>query len=364
MRHLRVPSAETQDWLALCKASDWLLSTSGVVALEDSFRAIPLRSDAPDEADPCWKGLVHVEVESKGRGPLHWTERLPSQLQALPAETWPAAYEIQGDVLIVKLEDSAAIHASAIASAMLEQLPNVRLVCADDGVEGDFRVRRLTVLGSRDGTKHTRTRVREHGHLVWVDPGKVYFSSRLSNERNRTLESLKELRSLRNQPLVVADPYAGVGPAFSTLFSEPGLLNGCLAGDLNPDAVDLLRLNLEQWSRKRTDGPLSNIEVVCMDALDWKERPELCAQADVVLVNLPHDSFEHLPSMFPLLRKGVPVMIRGWAIRERAFIDTDRNALRALLEKHAARNIGVELSEIKGFSSTKCFVAFECHLTI
>jgi hypothetical protein len=68
--------------------------------------------------------------------------------------------------------------------------------------------------------------------------------------------------------------------------------------------------------------------------------------------------------MLPLLRKGVPVMVRGWAIRERALIDADRNALRALLEKHAAHNIGVELSEIKGFSSTKCFVAFECHFTI
>ena len=364
MRHLRVPSAETQDWLALCKSSNWLLTSSGVVALEDSFRAIPLRSDAPDEANPCWKGLTHVEVDAKGKGPVHWTERLPERLQALPPETWPAAYEIQGDVLIVKLEDNTAIYGPAIASAMLEQLPNIRLVCADEGVEGDFRVRKLAVLGSRDGSTHTRTKVREHGHWIWVDPGKAYFSTRLSTERNRTLESLKEFRSQHPRPLIVADPYAGVGPAFPALLSEPGLLGGCFAGDLNPDAVELLELNLERWGRNRNDGPLNRIEVVCMDALQWQERPEMCEQADVVLLNLPHDSFNHLPSMLPLLRKGIPVMIRGWAIREREQIDADRNILHAILEQQKARKIHVELSEIKGFSSTKCFVSFECRFTI
>ena len=90
----------------------------------------------------------------------------------------------------------------------------------------------------------------------------------------------------------------------------------------------------------------------------------MCEQADVVLLNLPHDSFNHLPSMLPLLRKGIPVMIRGWAIREREHIDADRNILHAILEQQKAHKIHVELSEIKGFSSTKCFVSFECRFTI
>ena len=344
--------------------SNWLIQTSGVVALEDGFRAIPLRSDAPAESDPCWKGLVHVEVEAASKGPTHWIERLPESLQILPAETWPAAYEIQGDLLIVKLEGTAAIHGTAIASAMLEQLPNIRLICADEGVKGDFRVRDLTVLGSRDGTQHTRTRVRENGHLIWVDPAKVYFSAHLSSERGKTLEALKELRKQRSQPLIVADPYAGVGPAFPLLLSEPGLVEGCLVGDLNPDATHLLKLNLEYWESKRSDGALKRIEIICNDALRWLEHPELCNQADAVLMNLPHDSFEHFPSMLPLLRKDAPVMIRGWAIRDREHIEKDKQSLKNILLEHEAQQIEVILSEIKGFSSTKCFVAFECRFTI
>ena len=74
MRHLRVPSAETQDWLALCRTSNWLLTTSGVVRLEGNYRGIPLAEHAPTEADVCWNGHSHIEVEGKGKGPMHWME--------------------------------------------------------------------------------------------------------------------------------------------------------------------------------------------------------------------------------------------------------------------------------------------------
>ena len=364
MRHLRVPSAETQDWLALCRSSHWLVTTSGVVRLDGGFRGIPLVENAPDETDACWKGHLHVESEGKGKGPVHWTERLPEALQELPPETWPSAYEIQGDVLIVKLEGAAAVYGESIAEAMLEQLPNIRVICADEGVKGDFRVRDLDIIKTRDGTEHTRTRVREHGHFVWVDPAKAYFSTRLSSEREKTLTSVQNLRIRLDRPLVIADPYAGVGPAFPLLFAEPGLIEGCLAGDLNPDAVDLLRLNIEYWQSRRSDGPLNQVEAICADALQWSDTPSLLGQADVLLVNLPHNSLEHLPGLLPLLRRGEPVLIRGWAIREREHLADDTDNLQRLLHDHGAKDIVVDLAEIKGFSTSKCFVAFECNFTL
>ena len=48
--------------------------------------------------------LEHVEVEPLTKGPTHWKERLPEPLRTLPDSLWPTAYEIQGDVLTVKLE--------------------------------------------------------------------------------------------------------------------------------------------------------------------------------------------------------------------------------------------------------------------
>ena len=192
------------------------------------------------------------DIEPNAKGPTHWRERLPPSLQALDEAIWPSAYEIQGDVLMVKVEGEAATHEQAMADAMLAQLPNTRLICADEGVEGDFRVRNLRVLASRDGSTTTRTTVKEHGSIMWVDPGEVYFSARLSTQRQETHQHIKSFREQLGKPLVLADPYAGVGPSLPLLINDEGLLSGYIVGDLNPVAVDLLRMNLDAWTREKT----------------------------------------------------------------------------------------------------------------
>ena len=62
MRHLSVPSDQTQAWLERCKAEGWLAPT-GVMVLENGRRAVPLNEDAPEANDPCWTGLTVVELE-------------------------------------------------------------------------------------------------------------------------------------------------------------------------------------------------------------------------------------------------------------------------------------------------------------
>ena len=357
MRHLRVPSAETQAWLVQCKSNGWLASAS-VRALGEGYRGVPLLSSAPVESDPIWCGLMHMEMEEEGPTISHWVERLDPSLQELPPTTWPSAYELQGDVLMVKLEPATEPHAKAMAQAMLDQLPNVRVVCADKGVIGEFRVRELMPLLSRNGDMTTLTKVREHGAEMLVDPSKAYFSSRLSTQRHQTLHSLLSLRRERQRGLVIADPYAGVGPAFPMLLAEPGLVNGWLAGDLNPAAVELLTKNLNQWSRSLS-APPSVQRVVCRDARHWQDDPLLTQQADAVLVNLPHDSFDHIESLLPLFVRNEPVLLRGWAIRERGAEDEDRIHLGRLCENGGMKVQSVNLEPVKGFSATKSFVSFE-----
>ena len=329
-----MPSHETERWLALCRSNGWL-SNTGVVALDEGLRAVPLNASAPEDSATVWEGNPVVNVEPRSKGPAHWRERLPAELQTLPESVWPSAYEIQGDVLMVKVESPTAPHEKAMAQAMLDQLPNVRLVCADDGVEGAFRVRQLRPLLSRDGTDSARTQIKEHGVSMWVDPGKVYFSARLSTQRHQTLEALRRFRGVLNRPLVLADPYAGVGPSLPLLLAEPALLQGYLAGDLNPDAVDLLAMN------------------------NWAERPDLVGKADVLLVNLPHDSLDHLPHLMPLFRKADRSLLRGWAIVERDTLEACAAQIRDAVKRSNGRCEAVSVEEIKGFSSTRCFVVFQ-----
>ena len=68
-------------------------------------KAIPLNDSAPVEGDAVWMGLAVLELEAKGKAPSHWTEHLDPELYLAHKEDWPKAYETQGDVLIVKLEE-------------------------------------------------------------------------------------------------------------------------------------------------------------------------------------------------------------------------------------------------------------------
>ena len=356
MRHLSVPSHETERWLAFCRAKGWLDGT-GVVALEGERRGLPLTEAAPSDAADVWQGNAVVDVEPRAKGPAHWRERLPQELHHLPSTFWPSAYEIQGDVLMVKVEPEVEPHETAMARAMLEQLPNVRLVCADDGVEGEFRVRQLRPLLSSDGSMSTRTQIREHGVSIWVDPSKVYFSARLSTQRLETLEAMKRFRKSLGRRLVVADPYAGVGPSLPLLLAEPDLVQGYLVGDLNPEAVGLLSLNLDHWVRGAS--VFAPATVVCEDALNWNQRPEFLGSADVLLVNLPHNSLDHLSGLMPLFRQLDRSLLRGWAIVERTLLSACPQRIHDAVSEANGRCEDVSVEEIKGFSSTRCFVVFQ-----
>lgn len=357
MRHLSVPSQDTEDWLLRCRREGWL-AQGGVLRLDDGRRGIPLNQDAPAEGAAVWEGLPVVDAVVKEKEPSHWQERLPTTLRALDDSVWPSAYEVQGDVLMVKVEGDTLPHEQAMAQAMLSHFPNIRLVCADEGVDGDFRVRQLRPLASKDGSTTTRTRIREHGATIWVDPQHVYFSARLSSQRQETVHELGLFRERLHKPMVLADPYAGVGPAFPQLMRKPDLMAGYLAGDLNPAAVDLLRTNLEQWSRGR-EHLFSPKTIVCKDARKWKTEAHLCSQANAVLVNLPHDSFEHLPDLFALFDRTTLGFLRGWAIIERHTVDARAEQLQQLVEQAGGTPSEFHVREVKGFSSTRCFVVFQ-----
>ena len=370
MRHLSVPSAQTQHWLELCRANHWNSNHAGVTRLEDGRSAIPILDSAPPPSDLIWNGNPHLELATQPKRPSHWLDHFDSELAAKHSEDLPRSYEIQGDVLIVKLEETVSKYGEMIADAMLTQLPSIRLVCADLGVKGEYRVRELQPLASRDGTVTTRTRIKENGYLLWVDPSNVYFSSRLSNERIETLASANHLRAHLERPLVVCDPYAGVGPSMGALLSEDGLVSGCLVGDLNPEAFELLELNLEHLSRRRKDSqgnppsPLQPMEVACRDAKQWLQNPQNLGVVDLLLVNLPHHSIDHIPTLLPLLKTNQTTVLRGWAIVDRAEILEKEDDIRNSILSVGARVEKFAFTEVKGFSTTKSFMCFEVWMNL
>ena len=336
MRHLSVPSKETAHWRQHLLENGWLAEGLGIHNLGE-MRGIPLSAEAPDSFD----GLSIVEIDPLSPGPRHWTERLDRELFAT-SEEWPMSHDEIGDVIILKIPESLQNHSKEIGEAILMQHPKARLVCADEGVKGEFRVRKLSAIAG-EGT--TLTRVREHGYSFWADPGAAYYSPRLANERAGTLTCARKLSEALGRAIDVCDPYAGVGPAIVPLIGEANLIASTYASDLNPAAVEILKTNVEGWVECRDARTLS------------QEIPECC---DMLLVNLPHQFLDHLPHLLGLLKKGHEVVIRGWAILPNSSLNQTKEAIENHLNEWNISSI--DLTPNRSYSPTESYTNIEIHL--
>ena len=358
MRHLRVPSAQTSHWIRYCKSNGWYETGHRVQQIEGES-AIPLNEQAPDESHTAWDGNPMIELESGEQKTRYYWEHIPNEIRVAFDDQFPQAFETQGDILLVKIPDEMVEIEDEIAAAMLKQFPSVRIVCHDNGVEGEFRVRNLRVLESRDNNSSTQTMYREHGHEFAIDPAVAYFSGRLSTQRMKSFEAISSFAERKDRPLVVVDPYAGVGPSMALSYTTPGRISTAYLNDINPDAANLLKLNMERFQRNRkTDG---TYVIDCMDARNLvNARPEMKGCADVLLLNLPHDGIAHLIHLHPLLSHEIS-LICGWTIQEKQANIFEQ--LQTIIETTGRTMIEHHIEEVKGFSTSKAMFRYELILS-
>tara|TARA_B100001750_G_scaffold244835_1_gene263084 strand:- start:114 stop:1115 length:1002 start_codon:yes stop_codon:yes gene_type:complete len=299
------------------------------------------------------EGVLDEKIETD------WLALLASEVDETTIEqmgdAWPSNHEFVGDMMIVRIDDQVAQFTDSIARAKLGAHPHIRLLLADDGVEGEFRIRQLKPIGARLADRilagpslefappellTTEVAVKESGRVIRCDPTKAYFSTKLQTERLETLALAKELRKELGRPLRIADPFCGVGPALATLLAEPNLVSDLLATDLNPDAVKLLMTNLSKWDRRSyPEGAIElqqvheNRLVGIADALTLPEDQKIAGKWNLVLVNLPHRTIEFLPEIIPLLDRTSPSMIRGRAIVEESEIEQANELILSSLPK-------------------------------
>lgn len=186
-------------------------------------------------------------------------------------------HELVGGIAILPEPDREA------ARLLLSSRPSIRTVVAPEGhVEGPYRTRRFAVLA---GEPTTETEVREHGLVFRVDLAEVYFSARLSTERQR-------LAGLVGPGERVLDMFAGAGPFALTLARTARFV---AASDINPAAVAAM---IENCRRNR----VRNVLPVLADAA---RLPGVFTRSfDRVVMNLPLSPLPFLPAAFSLCRPG------------------------------------------------------------
>ncbi|MGI0085819.1 MAG: class I SAM-dependent methyltransferase, partial [Nitrososphaerales archaeon] len=137
-----------------------------------------------------------------------------------------SAFDVIGDIAIIKVPKELAGKEEIIAAQILSRMKNVVTVLNQvSNVEGEFRTRGLKFVA---GEKKFETIHKESGCLFKVNVETVYFSPRLSTERERISELIGDGERVFNM-------FAGVG-TFSIIAAKR---KKCVVEsvDMNPEAI-------------------------------------------------------------------------------------------------------------------------------
>jgi len=380
MRHLSVPKQDTQSFVTALRSRGWYPKGYKIL-LDGECTLIPV--DEKAQLDTCEEFTGAPVVELERELPKTTTTWLPHLSKYIGEDIvdrysgiWPNAQEHFGSLIIFKIEDQLQKFVQEIAFAKLEFSKNARLVLLDNGVEGKYRIRNLRPLAARynkriigekeitqlepnilDQVLQTTEKITEYGANIIADPCKAYYSSRLANEREKTVSSAIKLRKELGRPLYVADPYCGVGPAIIQLTRTPKLVKDFLAVDINPEAAQLLQQNLAINQIPTSE----RFPVGQGDALTLKDNSNLLGKFDILLMNLPHDTLDHLPKLLPLLNKNNKTLLKGWVVLEESQISNAENQIYEII-KRMKPSTTPKLEIRRQYNSTKVLTRFESWL--
>jgi tRNA (guanine37-N1)-methyltransferase len=239
----------------------------------------------PDDGARSYRDLVDV----------------PPEFRAL----LPRAFDVVGDIVLIRLPDSLRPYAPAVGSALLTFVPGARLVGLDLGVHGEARIRGLERLA---GSGPWSTEHRENGLTLDVDLERAYFSPRLAREHALVAEEVRPGER-------VLDFACGVGP-FAAHIVRDSRAREVVAVDSNPAAIALAERNLR---RANPTGPgraiLASIETFAPSA----------GPCERAILNLPHGGVKYLPSVGATVARGGS--LHYYELTDRAHLESRQEAL-------------------------------------
>jgi len=197
----------------------------------------------------------------------------------------PRSFDIFGDIAIIRLTDNLIEHEKDIAKALLLSHANIRTVCVDSGVQGEYRLRNLRLI---DGENKFVSVHKENGMNFEADISRVYFSPRLATERER-------LSSLVKEGEFVLDAFAGVAP-FSVSLAKKGCKLVSL--DSNPEA--------EKWALKNFDKNGISVNQYSFYTSKFEDFDFESKKFDRIIMNNPTNCLPYLDKALSLVaQKGI-----------------------------------------------------------
>ena len=145
------------------------------------------------------------------------------------------SFEIVGNIAIVEICEELEEFEKLIGNAIMKVNTSIKTVLKKSGIhKGKFRTQDLIYIAGED-TKETI--YQENGIKLKINPETVYFSARLSVERQELMEKLEE----KKRVLVM---FSGIGPyTFVALKKQPNLAR-ISSIELNPEGFKYAQENL------------------------------------------------------------------------------------------------------------------------
>jgi tRNA (guanine37-N1)-methyltransferase len=201
------------------------------------------------------------------------------------AEELYGAFDQIGNIIILRVPDALLPKRKMIGEVLLEKVKTAKSIYYQSSpVEGDYRIRKLELLAGEDKTE---TEYKEHGCRFIVDVEKAFFSPRLSTERERIAELIKDGETVINM-------FGGVG-MFSIVAAKKKKCH-VYNIDINPDAARLCTKNIQLNKLK---GTVESIEGDAAKVIEEK----LLETGDRVLMLLPERSDEFLRNAIRAAKK-------------------------------------------------------------
>jgi tRNA (guanine37-N1)-methyltransferase len=244
----------------------------------------------------------------------------------------PTAFETIGHIAHLNLRAMHLPYKHLIGQVLLDTLPTIDTVIHKVGeVHGPYRTYDFEVLAGRPTTAVDMT---EFGIQLQFDMAKVYWCSRLSEERQRLLR--KEFRKGQ----IVADGFCGIGAL--CLLAAQQLNCTIWANDWNPSAVEYLQENAARNNLSHRMG-----RVQCGDTYEFLSDIGLRNAGDGVQ-RLP----DHVVLNFPLESPRFLGALRWWPVMKpkREPSETDTNVSSASKADGADKDVIVPRVHVYTFA--------------
>ncbi len=241
------------------------------------------------------KGAIEIEGKKK-ENKRNLKEILRKKLSKEEIEKIKRAFDIIGDIAIVEIPEELINRKKIIGQAIMKINKRVHSVFMKKSpLKGVFRTREVEFIC---GENKKETIHKENGCVFKVNIEKVYFSPRLSYERKRIMELVKEGEKILAM-------FAGVGP-FPIVIKKHKNVN-IVAVELNPYAVKLMKENLKLNK--------INFKVIEGDVREYIKENYF----DRILMPLPKDAELFLPYAFKNIKNNGVIHIYTFEEKEDAF---------------------------------------------